>query len=66
MPAEQAGFKKGDVILAFNRQAVSDARALRFRIAAAVVGGALLQGGRAPIFGAILGAVIIQLTVLAA
>lgn len=30
-------------------------------IAAAVVGGALLQGGRAPIFGAILGAVIIQL-----
>ncbi|WP_299926274.1 ABC transporter permease [uncultured Pelagimonas sp.] len=30
-------------------------------IAAAVVGGALLQGGRAPIFGAILGAIIIQL-----
>ncbi len=30
-------------------------------IAAAVVGGTLLQGGRAPIFGAILGAVIIQL-----
>lgn len=30
-------------------------------IAAAVVGGAILQGGRAPIFGAILGAVIIQL-----
>lgn len=30
-------------------------------IAAAVVGGAVLQGGRAPIFGAILGAVIIQL-----
>ncbi len=30
-------------------------------IAAAVVGGALLQGGRAPIFGAIIGAVIIQL-----
>lgn len=30
-------------------------------IAAAVVGGALLMGGRAPIFGAILGAVIIQL-----
>lgn len=30
-------------------------------IAAAVVGGALLQGGRAPVFGAILGAVIIQL-----
>ncbi|WP_380055350.1 ABC transporter permease [Falsihalocynthiibacter sp. SS001] len=30
-------------------------------IAAAVVGGALLQGGRAPIFGAILGATIIQL-----
>ncbi|MEP1209251.1 MAG: ABC transporter permease [Rhizobiaceae bacterium] len=30
-------------------------------IAAAVVGGALLSGGRAPIFGAILGAVIIQL-----
>lgn len=30
-------------------------------IAAAVVGGALLKGGRAPIFGAILGAVIIQL-----
>lgn len=30
-------------------------------IAAAVVGGALLQGGRAPIFGAVLGAVIIQL-----
>lgn len=30
-------------------------------IAAAVVGGALLQGGRAPIFGAILGALIIQL-----
>lgn len=30
-------------------------------IAAAVVGGALLQGGRAPIFGAIMGAVIIQL-----
>ncbi|MEM6891318.1 MAG: ABC transporter permease [Pseudomonadota bacterium] len=30
-------------------------------IAAAVVGGALLQGGRAPIFGALLGAVIIQL-----
>ncbi len=30
-------------------------------IAAAVVGGALLQGGRAPIVGAILGAVIIQL-----
>ncbi|CUH47761.1 ABC transporter permease [Ruegeria atlantica] len=30
-------------------------------IAAAVVGGALLQGGRAPIFGAILGVVIIQL-----
>lgn len=30
-------------------------------IAAAVVGGALLQGGRAPIFGAILGAMIIQL-----
>ncbi|MEP4034817.1 ABC transporter permease [Roseibium polysiphoniae] len=30
-------------------------------IAAAVVGGALLQGGKAPIFGAILGAVIIQL-----
>ena len=30
-------------------------------IAAAVVGGALLQGGRAPILGAILGAVVIQL-----
>jgi len=30
-------------------------------IAAAVVGGALLQGGRAPIFGAVLGAIIIQL-----
>ncbi len=30
-------------------------------IAAAVVGGALLQGGKAPIFGAILGAIIIQL-----
>ncbi len=30
-------------------------------IAAAVVGGALLLGGKAPIFGAILGAVIIQL-----
>ncbi|MCP4821000.1 MAG: ABC transporter permease [Shimia sp.] len=30
-------------------------------IATAVVGGALLQGGRAPIFGAILGAIIIQL-----
>lgn len=30
-------------------------------IAAAVVGGTLLQGGRAPIFGAVLGAVIIQL-----
>lgn len=30
-------------------------------IAAAVVGGALLQGGRAPIIGAVLGAVIIQL-----
>ena len=30
-------------------------------IAAAVVGGAVLQGGRAPIFGAVLGAVIIQL-----
>ncbi len=30
-------------------------------IAAAVVGGTLLSGGRAPIFGAILGAVIIQL-----
>ena len=30
-------------------------------IAAAVVGGALLQGGKAPIFGTILGAVIIQL-----
>lgn len=30
-------------------------------IAAAVVGGALLQGGRAPIMGAVLGAVIIQL-----
>ena len=30
-------------------------------IAAAVVGGALLQGGRAPIFGAVLGAAIIQL-----
>ena len=30
-------------------------------IAAAVVGGAALQGGRAPIFGALLGAVIIQL-----
>ncbi|MSU91564.1 ABC transporter permease [Rhodobacteraceae bacterium 2CG4] len=30
-------------------------------IAAAVVGGALLQGGRAPVFGAILGALIIQL-----
>lgn len=30
-------------------------------IAAAVVGGALLSGGRAPIFGALLGAVIIQL-----
>ena len=30
-------------------------------IAAAVVGGAVLQGGRAPIFGALLGAVIIQL-----
>ena len=30
-------------------------------IAAAVVGGALLQGGRAPIIGAMLGAVIIQL-----
>lgn len=30
-------------------------------IAAAVVGGTLLQGGRAPIFGVILGAVIIQL-----
>ena len=30
-------------------------------IAAAVVGGALLQGGRAPVFGVILGAVIIQL-----
>jgi simple sugar transport system permease protein/ribose transport system permease protein len=30
-------------------------------IAAAVVGGALLQSGRAPVFGAILGAVIIQL-----
>ena len=30
-------------------------------IAAAVVGGALLQGGRAPIMGAMLGAVIIQL-----
>ncbi|MBX2805219.1 MAG: ABC transporter permease [Hyphomicrobiales bacterium] len=30
-------------------------------IAAAVVGGAVLQGGRAPIFGAILGAIIIQL-----
>jgi ribose/xylose/arabinose/galactoside ABC-type transport system permease subunit len=30
-------------------------------IAAAVVGGALLQGGRAPIFGVLLGAVIIQL-----
>ena len=30
-------------------------------IAAAVVGGAILSGGRAPIFGAILGAVIIQL-----
>ncbi|MGQ7845273.1 ABC transporter permease [Granulosicoccus sp. 3-233] len=30
-------------------------------IAAAVVGGALLQGGRAPVFGALLGAVIIQL-----
>ncbi|MEM7024254.1 MAG: ABC transporter permease [Pseudomonadota bacterium] len=30
-------------------------------IAAAVVGGAVLHGGRAPIFGAILGAVIIQL-----
>ena len=30
-------------------------------IAAAVVGGAVLQGGRAPIFGAVLGAIIIQL-----
>lgn len=30
-------------------------------IAAAVVGGALLHGGRAPIFGALVGAVIIQL-----
>ena len=30
-------------------------------IAAAVVGGAVLHGGRAPIFGAVLGAVIIQL-----
>lgn len=30
-------------------------------IAAAVVGGTLLQGGRAPIFGAVLGAIIIQL-----
>ncbi len=30
-------------------------------IAAAVVGGALLMGGRAPIFGAVLGAVVIQL-----
>lgn len=30
-------------------------------IAAAVVGGALLQGGRAPIFGVLLGAVVIQL-----
>ncbi len=30
-------------------------------IAAAVVGGAVLQGGRAPIFGALMGAVIIQL-----
>ncbi len=30
-------------------------------IAAAVVGGALLQGGKAPIFGAVLGAIIIQL-----
>jgi ribose/xylose/arabinose/galactoside ABC-type transport system permease subunit len=30
-------------------------------IAAAVVGGALLQGGRAPIFGVLLGAVIIQI-----
>jgi len=30
-------------------------------IAAAVVGGALLQGGRAPVMGALLGAVIIQL-----
>lgn len=30
-------------------------------IAAAVVGGALLQGGKAPVFGAILGALIIQL-----
>ena len=30
-------------------------------IAAAVVGGALLTGGRAPIFGALLGAVVIQL-----
>lgn len=30
-------------------------------IAAAVVGGALLQGGRAPVFGALIGAVIIQL-----
>ena len=30
-------------------------------IAAAVVGGVLLQGGRAPIFGAVLGAAIIQL-----
>lgn len=30
-------------------------------IAAAVVGGAVLSGGRAPIFGAVLGAVIIQL-----
>lgn len=30
-------------------------------IAAAVVGGTLLQGGKAPIFGAILGAIIIQL-----
>lgn len=30
-------------------------------IAAAVVGGALLQGGRAPVFGALVGAVIIQL-----
>jgi galactofuranose transport system permease protein len=30
-------------------------------IAAAVVGGTLLQGGRAPIFGVLLGAVIIQL-----
>lgn len=30
-------------------------------IAAAVVGGAVLSGGRAPIFGAVLGAVVIQL-----